>query len=339
MAAHRSVRRILSASFSVAWMIGPAMAAGSAVSWINPAGGQWSDPSNWSAGTVPGPADHAVFDLGSLSGYTVSFSANISSGSLSVLSDRVIFDLAGNTYTTTNSGSFTTMQAGSSAGPTQWTLRGGGTLSTGSLAAAQIAQQPNASVILNIEQATTLHSDFLFVGSGSSAARININGGRLLSRFGNVRIFEGSTINYNSGVLSVGTLDLYGGQVALASGGDKVLHVFGVLGSGIIDLNDNAMVRSFNNYGGQVVMMLRSGYNAGRWNGPGIRSSAAAADPRMALGFGDRRDLAISSFQGYPLNYNSTLVRYTYYGDANLDGVVNIRDLLALASNWKQSSR
>ncbi|WP_428940892.1 hypothetical protein [Fontivita pretiosa] len=337
MPSRRNARGILTAILSSVGLIGPGVAAAqSTVSWINPAGGQWSAPSNWSAGTAPGPEDHAVFDLGSPGGYTVSFSANVSSRSLSLLGDRVTFDLAGNTYAVMNSGSLTAVHAGSSAGPTEWTLRGGGALSTGSLGAARIAQQPYASVILNVEQATTLQTDSLFVGSGSSVARININGGQLLSRYGNVRVLEGSTINYNSGVFSVGTLDLDKGHIALGSGGDKVVHAFGVLGRGVIDLNDNAMVRSFNNGGGWLEMMLYSGYNAGRWDGPGIRSSAAAANPRMALGYGDGWDLAISSFLGYPLNYNSTLVRYTYYGDANLDGVVNIRDLRALAKNWKR---
>ncbi len=35
----------------------------STVTWINPAGGDWDTASNWSSGTVPGPADDAVIDM------------------------------------------------------------------------------------------------------------------------------------------------------------------------------------------------------------------------------------------------------------------------------------
>lgn len=32
------------------------------LTWVEPAGGLWSDPANWSGGSVPGPSDHAVID-------------------------------------------------------------------------------------------------------------------------------------------------------------------------------------------------------------------------------------------------------------------------------------
>lgn len=44
------------------------------VAWINPAGGSWSDPGNWSGGAVPGEGDHAVVDLDGT--YTVTLDAD-----------------------------------------------------------------------------------------------------------------------------------------------------------------------------------------------------------------------------------------------------------------------
>jgi hypothetical protein len=36
---------------------------GEAVTWINPAGGFWDDPANWSGGVLPGPDDNVVIDV------------------------------------------------------------------------------------------------------------------------------------------------------------------------------------------------------------------------------------------------------------------------------------
>ncbi|MFM1943956.1 MAG: hypothetical protein RI897_2938 [Verrucomicrobiota bacterium] len=44
-------------------------------SWINPAGGNWSDPLNWQGGIVPGPEDLAVIDVPG--DYTVNADVNI----------------------------------------------------------------------------------------------------------------------------------------------------------------------------------------------------------------------------------------------------------------------
>ena len=35
----------------------------STIQWINPASGNWEDPSNWSSGTVPGPGDDVIINV------------------------------------------------------------------------------------------------------------------------------------------------------------------------------------------------------------------------------------------------------------------------------------
>jgi hypothetical protein len=121
---------------------------------------------------------------------------------------------------------------------------------------------------------------------------------------------------------------------------------------GVVDLTDNSLVvNTFNNTPGsmtaaQVQALLASGYNAGAWNGPGINSSTAAADPNHAtsVGFADNTVLHQTSFKGLTLdaagvNANDILVKYTYAGDANLDGKVDIGDLGLLAGAWQQSGK
>jgi hypothetical protein len=74
-----------------------------------------------------------------------------------------------------------------------------------------------------------------------------------------------------------------------------------------------------------IVERIRSGLHdgpTGYWDGPGIRSSAAANHPRRltALGIIDDGE--------------SVIVKYTWWGDANLDGVVNSADYDRIDSNW-----
>jgi autotransporter-associated beta strand protein len=85
-----------------------------------------------------------------------------------------------------------------------------------------------------------------------------------------------------------------------------------------------------------------SAYAGGAWTGPGITSSLANAST-YAVGYGE----ASAVFQSFPADFmgqqvdaTAVLVRYTRYGDANLDGTVNSDDFnrlatsFGLAGNW-----
>jgi hypothetical protein len=66
-----------------------------------------------------------------------------------------------------------------------------------------------------------------------------------------------------------------------------------------------------------------------------IRSSQADATHR--LGYADNAVLGVASFDGEPVGPASILVKYTFAGDGNLDGVVDINDLYLLASHFNRS--
>jgi hypothetical protein len=85
---------------------------------------------------------------------------------------------------------------------------------------------------------------------------------------------------------------------------------------------------------------LTSGYAGGAWNGPGIRSSRAAANPGFALGYGEASEILGPGggiFGPFLIDSTAVLVRSTRYGDANLDGNVNLADFNVLAAQFGQT--
>jgi hypothetical protein len=110
-----------------------------------------------------------------------------------------------------------------------------------------------------------------------------------------------------------------------------------------LDLKDNALILDYdppsspigpwdgNTYGG-VTALVANGRNGGDWSGNGIVTSSAGANDYTSLGVVEASDaLGISgsdtaTFAGESIDASSVLVKFTYGGDANLDGVVNIDD-------------
>jgi hypothetical protein len=107
-----------------------------------------------------------------------------------------------------------------------------------------------------------------------------------------------------------------------------------------LDLTDNALVTSgLNSYYtySELIGVIKSGYNGGAWNGVGIMSSSAAANPGHALGVAKATDVFQNfpaTFMGQTVDADAVLVRYTRYGDANLDGMINLNDFNRLASSF-----
>ncbi len=82
------------------------------------------------------------------------------------------------------------------------------------------------------------------------------------------------------------------------------------------------------------------GYAGGTWAGPGLVSSVAAGDPLHLTGLGvianrsPTGSVIYATFGGLPAAATDVLVRRTYYGDANLDGVVDAADYLAVDNGY-----
>jgi hypothetical protein len=89
--------------------------------------------------------------------------------------------------------------------------------------------------------------------------------------------------------------------------------------------------------------LLTRGFNAGGWNGTStsgaINSSLAAGSPLPdAVGYGLGSEIGISSIAGFSIAPGDVLLRYTWYGDADLNGKVDGADYARIDSKFNQQA-
>ncbi len=163
----------------------------------------------------------------------------------------------------------------------------------------------------------------------ASSTDVTIAGGATLTIADPATISAGKTVTKNGNLLIQAPLTLEAGASLVLASGPTSAFGAPAIGTGAkIDVKNNSMTID---YRGQATpaatinSQLASGYASGAWNGEGINTSSAVAN-QTALGWKD--DAATQSI----------LVKYTYYGDANLDGQVDISDLGALATAWQTSA-
>ena len=122
-----------------------------------------------------------------------------------------------------------------------------------------------------------------------------------------------------------------GGKVVFAGANCAMLKH--LANAGTIDVATGNLVVDYDGSSplAAVRAMLASGCAGGTWDGPGFASSVAADDVLRltALGILDNADPEVggkTTFEGEPVDATAILVKYTWWGDANLDGVVDAND-------------
>jgi regulation of enolase protein 1 (concanavalin A-like superfamily) len=109
---------------------------------------------------------------------------------------------------------------------------------------------------------------------------------------------------------------------------DRIVLVLGRISlnsTSSLDLTGNDMVVQ----GGSLSTIntaIGTAYANGNWTGPGITSSTAAGNTTHLTALGAIQNTAAQTFDGQPGTTADVLVKYTYIGDANLDGVVDGSD-------------
>jgi hypothetical protein len=147
--------------------------------------------------------------------------------------------------------------------------------------------------------------------------------------------------------LSLASLDLQADtQATLTSGDAKVISTKALsieenyAGTPLarLDLTDNDLILDYD--GGTAGVpspeldairgWIIAGYNGGDWDGNGIMSSTAATDPVLyAIGYAQNDMLfyPYGTFDNTSVDGSTILVKFTYGGDANLDGMVSDPDV------------
>jgi GH25 family lysozyme M1 (1,4-beta-N-acetylmuramidase) len=261
------------------------------------------------------------------------------------------------------SGAALVVDYGTSAGSISLSLSGGNLVVTKNGSASTFSSASTSTITVS---GSSANQTFTFngpitqpvtVAMGTGSDVVNVAGGVLTLASDVSPATPNLTINISPGaslaitsVQHLAALNVTGATVTLASGGNNTLvtSALSLSNNAGIDLADNAMIIN----GGSssltaIVGWLASGFNQGAWDGAGIRSSSAAADGSMsqALGYALNSDLGYSTFMGQNVDQNALLIRYTKYGDNNLDGVVDVGNDFALlidglatanASSWVQ---
>jgi len=111
-------------------------------------------------------------------------------------------------------------------------------------------------------------------------------------------------------------------RVEVAAGAHAVVRVLNLIinGDGTLDVGDNTLLVG-NTSVDAVAALIRSGRSGGAWTKPGITSSTARSRPMTGLA-------AVANNQG------EVVVKYTWDGDANLDGLINADDYFQIDSGY-----
>jgi autotransporter-associated beta strand protein len=200
-------------------------------------------------------------------------------------------------------------------------------------------------------------------GHSETVATLSLDGGTLAANGGGLTATAGTTVsgggelrvrNVRQNALSISS----GGRVVVEPGGGAAgtsrLSSLTVSGSSArLDLNDHDLVFDYSAGGpsplgspgtaGSVLGMMAAAYAGNDWTGGGLASGAAGAtDGLRSLGAAEASDVLsfgggpTAEFSGQTVDASTVLVRYTFAGDANVDGRVDVADLGRLATGFNK---
>jgi sialidase-1 len=281
--------------------------------WNVNAAGNWSADANWFDGAPIDIGQTAVFGSAITTPQTITVDGAKTVGGLS-FNNANSYTLAGSTITLSSTG-------------------------TAPIDVIQGSHTINAPLLLTANTVATI----------AAASTLTLNGG--LSSTANVTLTKAGDGTLKLPNVRTSALTITDGSVDIlphssASGASR-LSTLSITPGATLDLANNDLILDYASASplATIQALLRSGYANGSWSGNGITSSSAqmisadASNPhKTGLGIADNANLMLASFDGENVGSTSLLVRYTYLGDSNLDGVVNALDFNALANHYGAAS-
>jgi autotransporter-associated beta strand protein len=313
--------------------------------WIGT--GNWSAGANWQ-GTVPNSASAVASFLGMGTGaVTVDMPQtvgqlvfNAASPSYTIGGTSTL-SVAGATPTITNTtgsntitaplnlanGTAITVTAGTLAiSPTTSNTVGTGVTAT--VAASATLQLGGAGNALNSTTNITNAGTLSVTGTAQSVGNISGAGSTTVSGAG-----TSATPTLIAKDIDQASLTINDGAYVRLSPSGSVASVVTALnmpsmGTGILDITDNDVIVNTPNPAAATSTMtdVIAAVN-------GSRITTTASSGNQTVGFA-LNTLALGSFSGETVNADSVLIKYTYFGDSNLDGFVNDTDFSLFSSNY-----
>ena len=189
---------------------------------------------------------------------------------------------------------------------------------------------------LTVTNTTVINHNGTFSQIGGTASLANISGN------GTITIGSGASLTATQISMANGTINANGTLTLSTTGATRQsVDVVADIGnltlgtSGLLDIkNHDLIIRSASNLTiSQVKSLINSAYDSGAWDGTtGITSSSLASNE--AIGYATAGELSVTSFDGVSVGSSDIIVKYTYLGDANLDGTVSLTDDAAVWNNF-----
>jgi hypothetical protein len=154
--------------------------------------------------------------------------------------------------------------------------------------------------------------------------------GRQINKFG-PGVVEFDTVRAAGLNVNAGTARIDDNAAPNDPAATSVVNNYSIAAGARLDLSNNSMIVDYTAPVGTLVDDTREHLRAGR-----LASSAGST--ALGLGYGDNAVLGKSSFGGQSVDSSSLLIKFTYFGDTDLDGDVDVGDLGTLATSWQTAA-
>jgi hypothetical protein len=169
-------------------------------------------------------------------------------------------------------------------------------------------------------------------GTGSATVNILAGGSLAMSSSSSLTVNPSGRVNVDGGTARLSNLAISGGVVDFHSGLLTVEGTLSIDGGGRLDAHANDVILNYPAGAPSPEQSIRQFVREGRNTGFGITTLAAPANDTV-LAVADNAELGRDDWEGFLIDETTIIGKYTYYGDANLDGKVTGDDYVSVDSN------
>lgn len=179
--------------------------------------------------------------------------------------------------------------------------------------------------------------------SNAGTATFNSDAGSAASYTLSVSANSSAGVTFNTSQHLAGLSVGPSGRATVAAGGSRLLVTKSLTidSIGRLDLSDNDGIVDYTGTSPATTLRVRlqsARTSSGTWTGNGLLSTSAASDAqkRTAIGWAEASDLLgltglqTATWAGQTVDATTLVFKYTWYGDANLDGLIAMDDYVRI---------